>query len=268
MSPVPAPEPVTPGGGHPTTLYDATSGEPALTADNDTLQIAPGIDFHSHGLLFNEGITAHGGPQPLWADPTAATATAKGNFGFLYGGPFDVEAFTLWLAYGADPGLTVDMSPTANTLNLFLKAGQTGVTDAVVLWDEDHNKTFTIGDATVDGGTDGPNATVWWSPDRNTHIDMYALNGNAEMDMVTDDGGILQFFAATGFTQFLIQPGTTQGSQSTLLVKNIAGAKVIEATADTKIGFYNHAPVARQTGVAVTAAGIHAALVATGLITA
>jgi hypothetical protein len=40
-----------------------------------------------------------------------------------------------------------------------------------------------------------------------------------------------------------------------------------DAGADT-IGFYGHAPTAQQTGVAVTAAGIHAALVALGLITA
>lgn len=37
--------------------------------------------------------------------------------------------------------------------------------------------------------------------------------------------------------------------------------------ADT-ISFYGHAQVAQQTGVAVSAAGIHAALVALGLITA
>lgn len=35
-----------------------------------------------------------------------------------------------------------------------------------------------------------------------------------------------------------------------------------------KIGFYGTAPVAQQTGVAVSAAGVHAALVALGLITA
>lgn len=40
-----------------------------------------------------------------------------------------------------------------------------------------------------------------------------------------------------------------------------------DAAADT-IGFYGHAGIAQQTGVAVTAAAIHAALVATGLITA
>jgi hypothetical protein len=36
----------------------------------------------------------------------------------------------------------------------------------------------------------------------------------------------------------------------------------------SKAGFYNTAPIAKQTGVAVTAAGIHAALVALGLIAA
>jgi hypothetical protein len=36
----------------------------------------------------------------------------------------------------------------------------------------------------------------------------------------------------------------------------------------TTIGFYNTTPIAKQTGVAVTAAGIHAALVALGLIAA
>lgn len=36
----------------------------------------------------------------------------------------------------------------------------------------------------------------------------------------------------------------------------------------TTIGFYNTTPIAKQTGVAVTAAGIHAALVSLGLISA
>lgn len=40
-----------------------------------------------------------------------------------------------------------------------------------------------------------------------------------------------------------------------------------DAAAD-KVGFYGHATIAQQTGVAVSAAGIHAALVALGLITA
>jgi hypothetical protein len=44
-------------------------------------------------------------------------------------------------------------------------------------------------------------------------------------------------------------------------------ADIGNAAADT-VGFYGHAGIAQQTGVAVTAGGIHAALVALGLITA
>jgi hypothetical protein len=46
------------------------------------------------------------------------------------------------------------------------------------------------------------------------------------------------------------------------------GADMFVTQADGKIGFFGHAPAAQQTGVAVSAAGIHAALVALGLITA
>ena len=42
----------------------------------------------------------------------------------------------------------------------------------------------------------------------------------------------------------------------------------IGTTTTEKIGFYAKIPVAQQTGVAVSAAGIHAALVNLGLITA
>ncbi len=43
---------------------------------------------------------------------------------------------------------------------------------------------------------------------------------------------------------------------------------LISTNPTARVGFYGHATVAQQTGVAVTAAGIHAALVALGLITA
>lgn len=45
------------------------------------------------------------------------------------------------------------------------------------------------------------------------------------------------------------------------------GSKVANATTET-VGFYGSTGVAKQTGVAVTAAAIHAALVALGLIAA
>lgn len=50
-----------------------------------------------------------------------------------------------------------------------------------------------------------------------------------------------------------------------------AGNTTIKGALDhdgTTVGFYGTAPIAKQTGVAVDAAGIHAALVALGLIAA
>lgn len=54
------------------------------------------------------------------------------------------------------------------------------------------------------------------------------------------------------------------------LIANPTGTDdlIIGETGSTKLGFYGHAVIAQQTGVAVTAGGIHAALVALGLITA
>ena len=46
------------------------------------------------------------------------------------------------------------------------------------------------------------------------------------------------------------------------------GVVEIAAQATDTLGFYGHAATALQTGVPITAAGIHAALVALGLITA
>ena len=54
-------------------------------------------------------------------------------------------------------------------------------------------------------------------------------------------------------------PSTTGG--------NASGVKVGENATQT-LGFYGATGVAKQTGVPVTAAGIHAALVALGLISA
>ena len=52
---------------------------------------------------------------------------------------------------------------------------------------------------------------------------------------------------------------------------HVTGATTLDgdlAHKGTKLGFYNTAAISQQTGVAVTAAGIHAACVALGLFTA
>ena len=61
---------------------------------------------------------------------------------------------------------------------------------------------------------------------------------------------------------------TGLGTGLTLTLTWTAGGDVTVGAAADKIGFYAKTPVALQTGVAVTAGGIHAALVNLGLITA
>lgn len=56
------------------------------------------------------------------------------------------------------------------------------------------------------------------------------------------------------------------GNDALNLTAAVTGVKV--ADTGEKLGFYGTAPIAKQTGVAVSAAGIHAALVALGLISA
>jgi len=81
------------------------------------------------------------------------------------------------------------------------------------------------------------------------------------------------FVNASGVTELegtLVTSGTGTGDISVATVTtsgavNIGGALNHDGAT---VGFYGTAPIAKQTGVAVTAGGIHAALVALGLIAA
>lgn len=112
-----------------------------------------------------------------------------------------------------------------------------------------------------------------------TNTNNTTINGNVGVNVdVTGSPG----------TEFTIAP-SSGGSQASLVMKSgdastltinasnsnaasLAGTSTLSVSVPTKftttIGFYNTAPIAQQTGVAVTAAAIHAALVALGLITA
>lgn len=87
----------------------------------------------------------------------------------------------------------------------------------------------------------------------------------ASVDAVfTDDSGAIRLegtitTSGTGTGDFSVATVTTSGAA------NIGGALNHDGTT---VGFYGTAPIAKQTGVAVTAGGIHAALVALGLIAA
>lgn len=316
MSPVPAPNPVTPGGGHPTTLYDATSDAAALHVDEGIIQILAGFDFHSHGLLFNTGPVVNGGAQPIWADPTSATYDDKGNFGFFYGGPFGVDAFEFWMAYGADPALTMDMSPTANTLNLFAKAAPTlkfwtpdtalvgemgglaaGLVETALSGPLDTFTepwkavtTFRSGVPDSDPTVWNTNALVWSQDDANavlsyavwdvrtkrdgshSTIELYAEVDGAPGDVIGGGGRPYDYVLTNESSRLRVQANSGQ-TTPVFDVQAYAGSfasgpSIFKVTGDNKFAFFGHAAVGQQAGVAVTAAGIHAALVATGLITA
>lgn len=78
-----------------------------------------------------------------------------------------------------------------------------------------------------------------------------------------------KFWTFTDSTGHLTLPasGNLILSAGNISTDTTTGTKIGTA-ASQKIGFYNATPVAQQTGVAVTAAAIHAALVNLGLITA
>ena len=83
--------------------------------------------------------------------------------------------------------------------------------------------------------------------------------------MTNDDVVSFRNYASNGDVYAL----TVSGSSDTVYLGASSGAKVMVNNASSgSIGFYGTSPVARQTGVAVTATGVHTALVNLGLITA
>lgn len=81
------------------------------------------------------------------------------------------------------------------------------------------------------------------------------------MARITDDSGVTR---VEGTLDLEGDPLTVTGA-TTVEAIEINGALNHDGTT---VGFYGTAPIAQQTGVAVSAAGVHAALVALGLITA
>src|SRR5690242_144311 len=76
-------------------------------------------------------------------------------------------------------------------------------------------------------------------------------------------------FSGTNTLGDVTVTGITATSVTTTTISaNVAATGIkVGATGDS-LGFYGHAVIAQQTGVAVSAAGIHAACVALGLFTA
>jgi len=66
----------------------------------------------------------------------------------------------------------------------------------------------------------------------------------------------------------LSQPVTLYDANGAAVLVVPSALAIRVGATGASVGFYGTTPIALQTGVAVTAAGIHAALVALGLITA
>ena len=92
------------------------------------------------------------------------------------------------------------------------------------------------------------------------------------MSNLTNDGDIIMLVSDGGNS---VEALRVEGASSTLdlgfgmLISKLMAASTTRIEVNgTGIGFFATAPVARPTGVAVSSAGIHAALVTLGLITA
>jgi hypothetical protein len=94
-------------------------------------------------------------------------------------------------------------------------------------------------------------------------FDVINSDTNTRLFAVDPNGGTIAYPHSTE------SGGTTlTGSGSLPLTGGLPGVVGTGATGARSVGFYDALPVARQTGVPVTAAAIHAALVNLGLITA
>ena len=93
------------------------------------------------------------------------------------------------------------------------------------------------------------------------------LRSNSVTMLTLDNAGTL----SVGSWLFSGDTGTqivASGAGSDIELCDSGSNIVVQVTDTGRLGFYNHAATAQQTGVAVTAAAIHAALVNLGLITA
>lgn len=118
-------------------------------------------------------------------------------------------------------------------------------------------------------GTVSNEAAVMIAADATTTVPLVLqakASQSASLFRIQDStGASLIAVSSNGTMNFNVSPSITNGVN--IVLGTGTGTK-IGTSASQKLGFYNATPVAQQTGVAVTAAGIHAALVNLGLITA
>ncbi len=124
------------------------------------------------------------------------------------------------------------------------------------------------------GATSNPTNEYELYDDTGTLIGSWDAAGGFQTSL--DDPNFGTFFVrnkATGLALVNIQVNsgiilTAPSGTGVFITTETGSHTLVQATDDNKLGFYGHAATALQTGVAVNAAGIHAALVNLGLITA
>lgn len=123
-----------------------------------------------------------------------------------------------------------------------------------------------------DFNTQDGNTELYMDSSGDVWFNNYGTNDSPQVTLTDSDGFTVVLNPRLGNSlQAHAGPGLDLDSRQVggeLLKARNSGSTYFLVMNDGSIGFFGHAPVARPTGVAVTAAAIHAALVSLGLITA
>ncbi len=201
------------------------------------------------------------------ADNFVAT-TAEGAFAEMFTGPKNVQIFTQRPIFRAATGILIQDVTEAASVQIFhngidMVYSDTGTTDV----------DFSGGLGQRFFGPNNTDSLRMFHDNTAFHMDGNLINGIRIHDNVSlrDAGVSLKFsvFDSTETDAIEISHNGTDAiingiTTADLNITGFTGLSIETAN----LGFYSTVPVAKQTGVAVTADGIHAALVNLGLIAA
>lgn len=158
--------------------------------------------------------------------------------------------------YWAEPVLAI--SPITDQDGLLqIKTGATATTSALELIADDTDTNATYLQLAV--SSSGPTAFL--------EVGGNGTGPDSNFIIYVSSGPQVSFNFGSSLLTIPTSISLTGGVSSDIVGNTGAGTKIGTATTQ-KLAFYGATPIVQQTGVAVTAAGIHAALVNLGLITA